>query len=72
MIERVAIDYDKDTGAVTNPHNGLYLGLIAMGEHLEAIVVNTRKLKEYVAMAKDLKESGFSADEIEQLIGKGI
>jgi hypothetical protein len=32
---------------------------------------DTKKMKEYVAMAKDLKDSGFTTDEIIELIGKG-
>ena len=67
---KVIVDYDNKSGEMYSTHNGVFLANIGSNCDLEQYS-ETRKLKEYVTMVKDLKESGFTADEIIELIGKG-
>jgi hypothetical protein len=66
---KVILEYNEGTGEVKSTYDDdMVLGNI--GTNVEKYV-DTRKMKDYVAMAKDLKDSGFTADEILDLIGKG-
>jgi hypothetical protein len=67
---KVILEYNETTGEVKDTYTGQFIANIGIGLDLEKYV-DTRKMKEYVAMAKDLKDSGFTADEITDLIGKG-
>jgi hypothetical protein len=67
---KVILEYNETTGDLFNTYNSQFMANIGMGLDIEKYV-DTRKMKEYVAMAKDLKDSGFTADEIIDLIGKG-
>jgi hypothetical protein len=67
---KVILEYNEGTGEVKSTYDDIILGNIGMYTNVEKYV-DTRKMKDYVAMAKDLKESGFTADEILDLIGKG-
>jgi len=67
---KVIVDYDNATGEIKDTIGGTHLGSISTGYLLEEYK-EPRKLKEYVLMVKELKESGFTADEIIELIGRG-
>jgi hypothetical protein len=66
---KVILEYNEGTGEVKSTYDDdMVLGNI--GTNVEKYI-DTRKMKDYVDMAKDLKDSGFTADEILDLIGKG-
>ena len=67
---KVILDYNEKNGEIINPYNDQFIVNIGPGQSFENYV-DTRKMKDYVAMAKDLKDSGFTAEEIIDLIGKG-
>jgi hypothetical protein len=67
---KVILEYNETNGDLYNTYNSQFIANIGTGLDPEKYV-DTRKMKEYVAMAKDLKDSGFATDEIIDLIGKG-
>ena len=67
---KIILEYNEVTGEVKSTYDSMVLGNIGMNMNVE-IYSDTKKMKEYVAMAKYLKDRGFTADEIVDLIGKG-
>jgi hypothetical protein len=51
---KVILEYNETNGDLYNTYNSQFMANIGMGLDLEKYV-DTRKMKEYVAMAKDFK-----------------
>lgn len=65
---RIILELTEDEQVKTL--DGKYVGTLNKKTDNYEIYVDTKFMKEYVSMVKDLKESGFTSEEIIELIGK--